>query len=164
MREAVWALLVAGLKPGEIRAKLAKGGVEGLPPLSVPESTMRDYVQRLRRHRGDPMTRVEPGAELQATRQILAALVQQVKREADRLFRAGVDRALTPEEMAQLSRLTRLAIDAEKRLVDLDRERKGQPLSTQDPAKNPRGGGNTRTALADLVSLATPKGGETEAV
>lgn len=147
MREIIWACLGDGLKPAEIRRKLS-AGIGGLPPMEVPDRTLREYVTKLRLERGNPSDSVESGKELEETRLILNQLVTNLKRETRRISSRSLKRGLEPSEIVQLEKLTRLATDAEKRLSSVRKAKESiHSPATEAVLDSPR-----ESSLAALVA------------
>jgi hypothetical protein len=148
VEDTVYALMAAGLNPGEIRARLAHG-TNGLPPVAVPARTLREIRARLRRDRGDPQEHVEikPGDELTTADAIARRLLVLLDAQVRRLESASHARPLTPTELGQLERATRVALDTRRRLADESRPKSPGHKRASDPTA-PR-----RPTLADLADL-----------
>lgn len=115
VKEIIYALLADGVKPAEIRRRLA-AQTAGLPyPVEMPRRTLTDYIGKLRRERGEPRHRVDPGAETDAAAALRRRTLEYASGELKKIERAAKGRDSEPSasDIRLAREVLKLATDIE---------------------------------------------------
>lgn len=89
--EAIWTMLVVGMKPGQILDSLAAGDA-GLPePILMPARTLRAKVERLKQDRGDPADSLPLESEPNAYAALRRRVIEKAGRDLEELCSRDAD-------------------------------------------------------------------------
>jgi len=117
--EAIWTLLVEGLKPVDIRRRLAAGDAGLEVRYTMPPRTLFSHIKRLREDRGDPRGVVLPGQEIDAAQAIRRRGLEWASRELAKLEdlqrNAGDENPLLARHSDSVRKLVQLGDEIKRR-------------------------------------------------